>query len=217
MWLDAVSPPAPAPTPAPAAQAPSAADRLSYQRAQARVPATPAAGTVQAQQRDAVRQSAALRTPAGTVMARGARPTPARDAGGAAPSTGLAPRVDPGHADAASVPGNVGQAGAGQGAGVSVGTLAGLPGAAAPTAPPDALAQALTEKVAGLAPHEALFELLLPGGQHLAVLVARNPAGLQLWLTPGDAGLKQQLSARRMELEGALTRRMGQAARITVL
>lgn len=212
-WLNMAWLPAAGTVPVSAQATPG--ERQSYQRAQART--APAAGTVQAHQRDSVRQSAALRTPAG---AGATRPAPPRlDGRRAVPPGGKEASAPQRHADpvAAGTPaGSAAPPGRNEESDGMAAHL-GQPGADGSAGRPEDLAQALTEKIAALAPGETLFELLLPGQQRLAVLVAADSGGLQVWLTPGDTQLRQQLSGRRMELEGALARRMGQAARITVL
>lgn len=89
---------------------------------------------------------------------------------------------------------------------------------AVPAAPPDTLQAELVERIAAEAPGQDLFELLLPGGERLGVLLAPAADGVQhVLLNCSDAALRRRLDEKSMELEQGLARRMQQATRVTVL
>lgn len=80
----------------------------------------------------------------------------------------------------------------------------------------DLLAERIAQQAEG--PGQELFELLLPGGEALGVLLAPGAGRvLRILLSCSDAGLRRELDGKRMELERGLAQRMGQATCVAVL
>ncbi|RSZ61070.1 hypothetical protein HF313_16620 [Massilia atriviolacea] len=69
----------------------------------------------------------------------------------------------------------------------------------------------------GLQEQQGIFELELPGGQSLGVVVHTAPGSVQFLLSAGDGDLEQRLHQNKMELERRLQRRMQKDVRIAVL
>lgn len=173
------------------------------------------AGTWQAAQAERQRQAAAhLPAPKRQESAAEARRAPP-----ALPGELAQARLDPDAAPHARVEARRGQeqetgreGGGGREAAGAVGTN---PVAAAP---PDPLHAELVAQIAGQAPGQDLFELLLPGGGRLGVLLAPGADQvLRILLSCSDDGLRRRLGDRTMELEQGLAQRMQQATRVTVL
>ena len=62
-----------------------------------------------------------------------------------------------------------------------------------------------------------VFEILLPGGKTLGVVVDRSASHARFLLSPGDEKQRARLQRHQMELEHRLALRIGTDARITVL
>lgn len=62
-----------------------------------------------------------------------------------------------------------------------------------------------------------IFQLLLPGGEHLAVVADITAREAAFLLTPSSERLRRQLNLRKMELEKGLMQRMDRHVRLTVL
>ena len=103
----------------------------------------------------------------------------------------------------------------GSGGGAGQGNLggAGMPGAA-PEAGFDC------DLLLGLLPGDGdsgIFELLLPGGERLAVVADISRRQANFLLTPSSERLRQQINKAKMELEKGLAQRMDRHVRLTVL
>lgn len=64
---------------------------------------------------------------------------------------------------------------------------------------------------------QGIFELLLPGGQALGVVVQSAPGGVHFLLSAGGGPLEQRLRQNKMELERRLQQRMQKDVRVAVL
>ncbi|MFS2008031.1 hypothetical protein ACEN9F_30930 [Duganella sp. CT11-25] len=69
----------------------------------------------------------------------------------------------------------------------------------------------------GLHDQQGIFELLLPGGQSVGVVVQSAAAGVHFLLSAGGGALEQRLRQNKMELERRLQQRMQKDVRIAVL
>lgn len=88
--------------------------------------------------------------------------------------------------------------------------MAGAPGAGFDTS-------ALAEDLAPLAGENGIFEVLLPCGSKLGVVVNTHPAGVRFLLSSSNLALGRELRRQQMELEGRLERRIGRNVALTVL
>ncbi|NHZ32683.1 hypothetical protein [Massilia rubra] len=73
------------------------------------------------------------------------------------------------------------------------------------------------EALLGLRQQQGIFELLLPGGQTLGVVVQPVAGGVHFMLSAGGGVLEQRLRQNKMELERRLQQRMQKDVRIAVL
>ncbi|MFB9241749.1 hypothetical protein IV454_18920 [Massilia antarctica] len=105
--------------------------------------------------------------------------------------------------------GNDDDAGAGAGAAGATGV-----GGAAGAPSEDGGVQAA---LLGLHEQQGIFELLLPGGQSLGVVVQATAGGVHFLLSAGGGALEQHLRQNKMELERRLQQRMRKDVRIAVL
>jgi hypothetical protein len=62
-----------------------------------------------------------------------------------------------------------------------------------------------------------IFEVLLPNGESLGVVVDVRAAGIGFLLSPSGDKLRSRLQTQQMELEGVLKRRMGCSVKIAIL
>ena len=62
-----------------------------------------------------------------------------------------------------------------------------------------------------------VFEILLPGGKIMGVVVDRSVSNTRFLLSPSDEKQRERLLRHQMELENRLARRIGTDVRITVL
>lgn len=173
------------------------------------------AGTWQAAQAERQRQAAAhLPAPRRQESAAEARRAPP-----AASGEGVQARLDPDAAPQARVEARRGQEQGTEREGGGGREAAGAVGAnMVAAAPPDPLHGELVEQIAAQAPGQDLFELLLPGGARLGVLLAPGADRvLCILLSCSDEDLRRRLGDRTMELEQGLAQRMQQATRVTVL
>ncbi|MET3133330.1 hypothetical protein AAKU55_003620 [Oxalobacteraceae bacterium GrIS 1.11] len=69
----------------------------------------------------------------------------------------------------------------------------------------------------GLHEQQGIFELLLPDGQSIAVVVNNSPSKLSFLLSASDRALGQRLQEKKMELEQRLQRRIARNVEIAVL
>lgn len=69
----------------------------------------------------------------------------------------------------------------------------------------------------GLGGRQGIFELLLPGGQSIGVVVQSAPGSIHFLLSAGGGVLEQRLRKNRMELERRLQQRMQKDVRIALL
>lgn len=64
---------------------------------------------------------------------------------------------------------------------------------------------------------QGIFELLLPGGQTLGVVVQSAPGSVHFLLSAGGSALEQRLRQNKMELERRLQQRMQKDVRVALL
>ncbi|HJV73238.1 MAG TPA: hypothetical protein VJ654_03375 [Noviherbaspirillum sp.] len=76
---------------------------------------------------------------------------------------------------------------------------------------------ALADSLLPMTAEDGIFEVLMPNGQTLGVAVSNQSTQVRLLLSPSDEKLAERLRRRKMELEGALGRRMNKYVDITVL
>ena len=71
--------------------------------------------------------------------------------------------------------------------------------------------------VAPLAGESGAFELMLPAGRSLSIVVERKTAGTEFMIVANDPTLTEHLRSHLSELQRHLEQRMGRATKITVL
>lgn len=116
-------------------------------------------------------------------------------------------------ADGGDDEGQGGGQGRGQG-GRGAGAAGGVNG---PDLDHDLDCSALADSLLPMTSEDGIFEVLMPNGQTMGVAVSTQPTQMRLLLSPSDEKLAERLRRRKMELEGALGRRMNKYVDITVL
>lgn len=207
LLTDPPDPPKPPKPPTPASSSTAFQRNLQAQRAAARNEpeplrsgaATSQRPTRQIQQRPAGRQGAAGEGLSGNPV----RPSTDAESPGAA--GGSACGVDYG-----------GRGGGGAGTGGDQSGTAGSTGGVGEAADGDLDGDLLLE----LLPTDGdsgIFELLMPGGDTLAVVADVTQRQASFLLTPSSERLRSMINKRKMELENGLTQRMQRHVRLTVL
>ena len=76
---------------------------------------------------------------------------------------------------------------------------------------------ALCDRLAPLAQDAGIFEIIMPSGARLGVVVDKADSSVRFLISASNAGFGQQLRRRRMELEDRLERRIGRSVMLAVL
>lgn len=76
---------------------------------------------------------------------------------------------------------------------------------------------ALCDRLAPLAGDTGIFEVIMPSGARLGVVVDKAGSSVRFLISAANAGFGQQLRRRRMELEDRLERRIGRSVTLAVL
>lgn len=76
---------------------------------------------------------------------------------------------------------------------------------------------ALAEEILPKSADNGIFEVLMPNGQTMGVVVNTHPNGTSLLLSPSDEKLAEKLKLQRTELEALLGRRMNRNVEINIL
>lgn len=76
---------------------------------------------------------------------------------------------------------------------------------------------ALCDRLAPLAQDAGIFEIIMPSGARLGVVVDKAGSSVRFLISAANAGFGQQLRRRRMELEDQLERRIGRSVMLAVL
>jgi hypothetical protein len=76
---------------------------------------------------------------------------------------------------------------------------------------------ALCDRLVPLAGDAGIFEVIMPSGARLGVVVDKAGSSVRFLISAANAGFGQQLRRRRMELEDRLERRIGRSVTLAVL